>query len=242
MRRTSGLLLSLACAGFLVSPVFAAAPATPAPAGAANGAAAAPAPAGEMVENPSYKAWASHKVGTTVVTKRTMDFGGNANESTTTQKLTAVTPEKVTIETTTEGGFGGGGEPVPSDIPAKVAKGQENVMQMGFGGGRGGRGGRGGAGAPPAPTIKDMKEGTDKINVAGKEMNAITHEYTTEMGGRGGAPGTPFKIKTWSVAEVPGGIVKSDMTGDGQQGSFSIKSEVTKFNEGTGAATSAPAK
>lgn len=243
MRRMVNVAMALACVGLWAGALRAAAPAGGGMAGAGAGAAAAPAPAGEQVENPAYKAWASHKPGTTLVTKRTVEFGGNPNESTVTQKLTAVTPEKVTLEQTTEGGFGGGaagGGPQSIDIPAKIAKDQVGVATMGFGrgGGRGNRGG--GAGAPPAPTVKDMKTGTDKVDVNGKSVEAKTYEYSTELAGRGGAAGMTMKAKTWYSDSVPGAMVKSEMSGEGPNGAISIKSSVVKFEEGTGAAT--PAK
>jgi hypothetical protein len=239
MRRIINSVLAMACVGTVAGAAMAAAPAA-APAGGATAAGGAAAtPAGEQVENPIYKAWASHKPGTTVVTKMTVNFAGNPNESTVTQKLVSVAPDKVVVERTTEGGFGGGGgQPIQQEIPAKIAKSQEGVLPAGFGrGGRGARGGAGAAATPPAPT--DMKTGTDKVTIAGKTYEATTREYGMTMPGRGGGEGTKTQVKAWYSNDVPGGLLKSETKGTGAQGEFSTKQELVKFEEGTGAATPA---
>lgn len=226
MRRMVQSVLALACISVFGGAVTAApqvgGAATPAAGGAAT------APAVEQVENPIYKAWASHKPGTTVVTKSTIDFAGNPNESTVTQKLVSVAADKVVVERTTEGGFGGGGEPVQQEIPAKIAKGQEGVLPAGFGRGRG-RGGAGGA-PPPAPT--DMKTGTDKVTIGGKTYDATTREYGMMLAGRGGGEGTKTTVKAWYSNDVPGGLLKSETKGSGANGEFSMKQELVKFEEG----------
>lgn len=226
MRQMFKSVLVMACVSMLGSALMAAPQGGGAPAAPAGGAAAAP--AGEQVDNPIYKAWASHKPGTTVVTKSTFDFGGNNNESTVTQKLVSVAPDKVVVERTTEGGFGGGGgQPVQQDIPAKIAKGQEGVLPAGFGRGRG-RGGN--AAPPPAPT--DMKTGTDKVTVGDKTYDANTREYGMMLPGRGGGEGTKTTVKAWYSNDVPGGLLKSETKGSGANGDFSIKQELVKFEEG----------
>jgi hypothetical protein len=81
-----------------------------------------------------------------------------------------------------------------------------------------------------------MKTGTDKVTVGGKTYDATTREYGMTMAGRGGGEGMKTQTKVWYSNDVPGAVVKSEMKGTGPQGEISMKQELVKFEEGTGAA------
>lgn len=145
----------------------------------------------EQIDNPQYTAWAKFKAGTTVTTKSetSMKMAGNENKTSTTMttKLSEITPTEATVETTMESN--GTSTPLPArKIPAKIDKPADNT-----------------AAAPKA----DVKEGTDKVEVAGKSYNAKTTETTSE------ANGNKTVSKTWMSDEIPGGMAKMESSTSG---------------------------
>ena len=152
----------------------------------------------EQVDNPAYTAWAKFKPGTTVTYSQSMDMAMPAGmpagmappQTTLTEKLVEVKPEGVVLEVSSETKMMGQTHTMPArqqEVPAKIDK--ENV------------------GMPPnvKGEVKDMKEGTDKVDVNGKSVDATTREMTvvaTEP-----QPMTAH-IKMWQAEDVPGGTVK----------------------------------
>ena len=63
----------------------------------------------------------------------------------------------------------------------------------------------------PADKVKIEKEGDEEIEVAGKKLKCHWYELAVQAGPK------PMKIKAWMTKEVPGGIVKTEMTPDGQK-------------------------
>ncbi len=148
----------------------------------------------EQVDNPAYTSWAKFKPGTTVTYSQSSDMampaGMAAPQMTITEQLVEVKPEGVTLEVSSEMTMMGqthASPPRQQDVPAKIDK--ENVgMPQNVKG-----------------EVKDMKEGTDKVDVNGKSVDATTREMTvvaTEP-----QPMTAH-IKMWQTADVPGGTVK----------------------------------
>ena len=195
----------------------------------------------EQVDNPSYTTWAKCKPGTTVTMKQDMDIPGMGDmptmpnmpnmsgmkiETTRTLKLLEVKPDSLTVEVTTKTQMMGRGreDKTKETILAKIEKGQENVPQ--------------GVPTDAKSEVKDMKEGKETLEIKGKKIETVTHEFTvnvaadpTARGGRGAPPSGPAHFKTWNSAEIPGGLVKLEQTSnaEGMEG-VKVKMEVTDYN------------
>jgi hypothetical protein len=151
----------------------------------------------EQIDNPAYQSWAKYKPGTTVTYKQTTEMNNPAMaamgkpETVMTEKLIEVKPDVAIIEITMETTMMGQTHTMParqSEVPAKVEKDQQGVPQNVKG------------------EVKDMKEGTDKVDVNGKSVDATTREFTvvaTEP-----QPMTAH-IKVWTTPDVPGSMVKT---------------------------------
>jgi hypothetical protein len=114
------------------------------------------------------------------------------SEMTMTSKLVDMKPEEATVETTTKMVMMGNESTMPANtmkVPAKVDSGKAG---------------------PAAPDMKNVKEGTEKVDVGGKSYNCKTKEYDTE------ANGSKTHMKVWTSDEVPGGTVKMESTTTGQ--------------------------
>jgi hypothetical protein len=162
---------------------------------------------GEQVDNPVYTAWAQYKPGTSVSYKQTTtveipNAGSHASEMTITQKLVEVKPDGVTVEGSTTMSMNGREMQMPAStqvIRAKVEKDQVGVPQFSKAG-------------DTQATVKDVKLGTDTVDVKGTATAAKTREMTVEMT----APQQmTMHIKSWGVEGIPGGLVKMESTGEG---------------------------
>ena len=185
----------------------------------------------DQIDNSEYKEWASYKPGTSITMKQStelgqmalppgmpagMDMSSMMPSTTTTTKLVEVKPDSLTLElTSTMTQMGRSNDNKTTRVvPAKIEK-PTTVPAA--------------TASTQAAQVKDMKEGKEVVEVAGKKVNTITHEFTTtgtvdtgapaDIPGRGragrGAPaagGTPTEshVKTWTSSEVPGGSVKME--------------------------------
>ncbi len=193
----------------------------------------------EQVDNPAYLNWAKYKPGSSLTLKQSQTMAmmqGMTTETTITQKLVDVKPDKITVEQTMKvsmtgmpgmpAGAGGTERTTTTTIPAKVEKGQEYAPTEAAG---------------MKIEIKDMKEGKETVDVKGAKVDTITHEYTaimTQTPTTGPADpsaafmagGMTMKIKAWTSDTVPGGTVKVDQTGTmGQMGEIKVNITLVDF-------------
>jgi hypothetical protein len=154
----------------------------------------------DTVDNPPYQNWSAFKPGTLVKLKRTViDKSGDQpgvvdataapnapHVAYTTYKLVSVTPEKAVVEMT-ETDIEGGSEvehpPLKITYKAKVAK---KYTESGV----------------PKADVKGLKEGEEKMKVAGHEVDAhwVESEFSVENE-------TSYS-KVWASDQVPGGTIK----------------------------------
>ncbi len=144
------------------------------------------------VENPAFKSWASHKVGTTVTQKMNSEAAGNKIELTQTYKLTAVKADKVTVEVTTKSKIGGMEFEQPAqsmDIEktVKIAAGQkkEDVEK----------------GKPEGVT----SEGEETIKISGKDYKTKWYKYKQKTGD------IETDVQSWTCNDMPMLTVKMVM-------------------------------
>jgi hypothetical protein len=144
-------------------------------------------PAAEMVDNPQYTSWASHKTGTSITMKQDMDMGAMKMSNTVVQTLKEITPEKATVEFAVTIDMGGQKHENKQsrDIPAKVEKGHENL--------------------PPEVKGTTKETGKEKVEVAGKSYECKVIEFTGESGD------AKSSGKMWQTTEIPGGMAKMEM-------------------------------
>ena len=166
----------------------------------------------QQVDNPAYQNWAKYKPGTSITLQQSATMAMMPNmvtQTTITQKLLEVKPESVSVEVTTKTTMMGQASEnkATNVIPAKVDKGQEYAPQS----------------ANMKVEVKDLKEGTDTVDVKGTKVDTVTHEFTATMTSTATAPATnpaaammaggmTSKVKIWSTPTVPGGMVKSEQT------------------------------
>jgi len=156
----------------------------------------------EQVDNPAYTGWAKYKPGTSVTIRQTMDMPGmGVMQQTDTVTLVEVAADKVVVETKGNMVMAGQATDIPatkSSIPAKVDKADELTSSLDAHGGS-------------KPVVKDVKAGKDTVTIGDKKLDTVTQEFTVESKPeeKEKATGT---MKTWSSAEVPGGLVKAEMT------------------------------
>jgi hypothetical protein len=182
----------------------------------------------EQIDNPEYKDWSKYKAGTYVTMQQSTELPGMADmpgmppgmnmaammpSTKTTTKLTEVKAESLTLEVTTETTQMGQSNSSKATrvVSAKIDKAPATAT----------------ATAPAEVELKDLKEGKETLEINGKKVNTVTREFTTTttgaglgMGmargrGRAGAGSetpTAARVKTWTSADVPLGLVKSETT------------------------------
>ena len=142
----------------------------------------------EIVENPFYVAWATHKPGTQVDMELKTDAAGQQMTTDLTQRLIEVTPEHVLVEA--EAVIHVPGVPNPPQpqkqtktFPARVPK-SEAIRSL----------------LPPGEgETTDL--GTETVQTAGRSYEV----HVSEFGKPGGT--TPHG-KQWRSSDMPGGLVK----------------------------------
>jgi hypothetical protein len=150
-----------------------------------------PPPAGERVENPTYKLWANFPAGTSVTQRTTTENENNTQKTVTTitYTLREKTDDRVVVESrATTVHYTGRVEENP---PAAVTTRRYLTLPPGAG--------KEDWGKPPA----GQEEGEEVVTAAGKEYKARWYKSqdTTDAG--------PLYAQTWTSADIPGGLVKS---------------------------------
>ncbi|MBI5724779.1 MAG: hypothetical protein HZA50_12525 [Planctomycetes bacterium] len=170
----------------------------------------------EMVDNPQFKAWFNFKVGATVKYKTTTTAGPMASSAEQTHTLKEATAEKIVVEVKTATTFQGKGKPMENifkmEIPVRIAKNSlpENL-----------------------PDCKMTRKGDEEVKIGDKTYKCEWKEMETTHGD--GDKKFVARQKVWTCKEVPGGLVKMEMTsgGSGENAPKSeVKTELVEFKAG----------
>lgn len=140
----------------------------------------------EKIKNPEYENWAKFKAGAMSKVEGSTVAAGNESKQTITSKLVEITPDKAVVETVVEIEAMGNKMAMPAqkrEVPAMIEK-PANVSADGM----------------PA----GAKTGEETVDVAGKTLKAKVVEFESD------ANGMKVHSKTWTCADVPGGLVKSE--------------------------------
>jgi len=159
--------------------------------GGAVAVATAQAPAQGLVDNPQYTSWAKHKPGTSITMKMSQAMGGQNRDMELKQTLKEVKPDELTVELQMSA-MGQTMPATPLKIKSKVSPDEAKYGQL-----------------PPGAKADVKEVGTESVTVGGQTYNCKVSEVTGE------AEGTKSTGKLWRSDEVPGEIVKMDMTTEG---------------------------
>lgn len=146
--------------------------------------------------NPAYDGWAKCKPGAMTKIDSQTEVMGQTTKMTLTTKLLEITPEKAVVEIKTSMEMMGQKMDQPAtkqEIPAKTPDMKDMKMPAGIDPTK-----------MPKPTM-----GKETITVAGKSYDCTTTEVNTEMSGM------KVHSKTWTSADVPGGMVKMTSSTEG---------------------------
>jgi hypothetical protein len=165
----------------------------------------------DKLDNPEFANWSKFKKGTSVMVKTTSTFDGFTKNSTTISTLVEVGGDKVVVEITTVDKFLGKENkqpPIKRDINKTVAL-PKGAKKEEFAGGK-----------PPGT----YEEGTETLDVGGAEVKAKWYKYRVDLGG------TKIEAKQWTSDDVPGRVVKSEITTTGKLASTN-RTEVTEIKK-----------
>ena len=151
----------------------------------------------ELVANPQYVSWSNHQPGTAVSMKMVTNMAGQTMNMDITQTLKEVSDEKAVVEVKTSMDMMGQKQDMPPqsvNIAAKVTKAEADKANL------------------PQGADGEAKEiGNETVTVAGKDYDCKVTEFAGEQ------QGMKTKGKVWRCDQVPGGVVKVDMTMEGAQ-------------------------
>lgn len=143
----------------------------------------------EMVANPQYDMWKDAGVGTSVTFVIKAEAMGMAQEITTVSTMVSKDADKIVVENKMKQTMMGQSMDMPpqkTDVPAQIDKANPQYMD-------------------PAASIAD-----EEITVPAGKFNCKVYEKIHEEGGN------KTKMKAWLSKDVPGGMVKLEMTTEGQ--------------------------
>ncbi len=151
----------------------------------------------EQIDNPQYAQWAKFKVGAFVTLKSTTDMGEFKTETEMTTKLISLTAEMAVTELTGSTIAMGNKVEMPpqkTEIPARMEKPEmpEGVTPE--------------AEAPKPKT----SEGEEEVTVGDQTLKCKWYETVVEEGAN------KTVSKTWMCEAVPGSVVKSETTVEGE--------------------------
>jgi hypothetical protein len=172
---------------------------------------AGPAAAQDKVDNPEFANWSKFKKGTSVTLKSVSSFNNMSSEASITSTLVEVGADKLVIEMTSSvksGGMEFKGEPMKRDVTKTVTLPKE-LKKEDFAKGK-----------PPGT----YEEGTETLKVGGMDVKAKWYKYKADT------DGTKTEAKMWISEEVPGMMVKSEMTTTGVV-STKTTMEITEFKK-----------
>ena len=167
--------------------------------------------------NPEYTSWSKCKPGATVTLKGGTEAMGQKTSQTIVNKLVELTPEKAVVETTVNVEVMGQSHAAPAhkrEIKAEIQTPTGDAPKV-----------------DPAmmekmkAVAKDAKKGEDTITVAGKELKCQTVEMDNEQNGM------KVHTKSWTSAELPGGMAKMESTTSGAMVTKTTM-EVVEFKDG----------
>lgn len=157
-------------------------------------------------KNPVYESWASHAVGSSVQSKKTMGDAARSMQMDITYTLSEVTPDQVTVEVKSVMNAAGRTIEMPSRpliIPAQMET-------------KPGPGGKPSDGA-------DAKIGEETLTVDGKPYKCFVVEVTKEE------RGSKIHGKAWQCKDVPNMLVKMEAAMEGAH-SGQYNEEVVKID------------
>jgi hypothetical protein len=155
-----------------------------------------PASAQEKVDNPEFANWSKFKKGTSVTLKSVSTFNNMSTEASITSTLVEVGAEKLVIEMTSavkSAGMEFKGEPMKRDVTKTITL-PKVLSKEDFAKGK-----------PPGT----YEEGTETLKVAGMDVKTKWYKYKADT------DGTKTEAKRWMSDDVPGMMVKSEMTTSG---------------------------
>jgi len=151
-----------------------------------------------MVANPQYATWAKHKLGTSIVLQTSTTSGGASMNAQIVETLAELTRDQVVIEVQAKiDGLSESGIAAPTQritIKAKVAKSEIDQLML-----------------PDGTNGQIAPAGSETISAAGKNYRCNVYDFSATQSGMN------FKGKLWRSDDVPGGVVKTNMTFDGKQ-------------------------
>jgi len=158
----------------------------------------------EKMENPEYQNWARFKPGSYVVLEMLNTAMGTTTESTMTQTLKALTPDKAVVETQIVAVIAERSHRMPSqarEIPARLAKAEAEKQTT--------------------PEGK-VAEGEEELEIAGQRFKAKWVESEVRHGGH------LIKTRVWTCQEMPGQVLKMTVSTKGEMAT-TTESRVVKF-------------
>jgi hypothetical protein len=161
----------------------------------------APAPKSKAEDDVPYK---SAKVGDFATYKITTKVAGTSVDGVMTQTISAKSDKEMTIKATAKMTANGMDIPTPEqESTIDLTKPYDPIKS-----GILGQGGAGGA----APMVEKLKEGKEKLKVAGKEYEATWTTYKLQM--NGGGQQVEAEMKVWTSPKFSFYTLKTEMSGD----------------------------
>ncbi len=150
----------------------------------------------DKVDNPEFANWSKFKKGTSVTLKSVSSFNDMSSEASITSTLVEVGADKLVIEMTSAVKAGGMEFKAPAtkrDVTKSITL-PKDYKKEDFAKGK-----------PPGT----YEEGTETLKVGGMDVKTKWYKYKAD------ADGTKTEAKMWMSEDVPGMMVKSEMTTSG---------------------------
>ena len=160
--------------------------------------------------NPTYASWAKFKAGTSVKAVTETEVMGQKSKTEVTTTLVDVAKDKVTVEVK-----------MAIEVAGQKMEQPGNKLEIAAAGGGGvaATPSAGSAGVPGA----DVKQGDEDVTIAGKTYKCHVVDATAKYGANA------THSRTYTSADVPGYVVKMDVSTDGQMKSHTV-TQVVEIN------------